>query len=226
MLSVIIPTLNAEARLAQSLTALIPGVISGLVKEVIIVDGGSTDATPEIAEDAGCTFIRGERGRGVQLALGASRARAEWLLFLHADTELSTGWETEVANFISQPTSMDLAGIFRFALDDFSPAARRLETGVAWRCRLFGLPYGDQGLLINRRLYDALGGYSPMPLMEDVDLIRRIGRRRLAYLRSHAVTSAERYRTSGYKTRSGRNLLCLSLYFLRVPPRLIARLYG
>ena len=97
---------------------------------------------------------------------------------------------------------------------------------MSWRCRLLALPYGDQGLLIPRGLYEALGGFRPLPLMEDVDLVRRIGRRRLALLPVAAVTSAARYRRAGYGPRVLRNLACLSLYGLGVPPRVIARLYG
>lgn len=224
MLSVIIPTLNAEARLTETLGALIPAVLSGLVKDVIVVDGGSGDLTVEIADDAGCTLLSAPAGRGGQLARGARAAKGQWLLFLHADTALSQGWEKEVAHFISQPYAQTYAGIFRFALDDFRPQARRLERAVRWRCKLLALPYGDQGLLIHRQLYGELGGYKNLPLMEDVDLARRIGRRRLIYLRSRAVTSPARY-ANGYLRRSLRNLGCLSLYFLGVPPRVIARLY-
>jgi len=97
---------------------------------------------------------------------------------------------------------------------------------VALRAKFFALPYGDQGLLIRRDLYDRLGGFADMPLMEDVDLIRRIGRQRLIYLKSTALTSAARYQAAGYLRRPLRNLFCLSLYFMHVPPRLIARLYG
>lgn len=226
MLSVIIPGLNAAESLPATLGALVPGVVSGLIKEVILVDGGSTDATCSIAFDTGCKLITSAPGRGRQLALGAGAARGEWLLFLHADTALSPGWENEAAHFMSHAQSNGLAGVFRFALDDFRPAARRLELMVAWRCKLLALPYGDQGLLIHRRLYEALGGYAKLPLMEDVDLIRRIGRKRLVYLRSVAVTSAARYAREGYLRRPLRNLLCLSLYFLRAPASVIARLYG
>ncbi len=226
MLSVIIPTLNAQAALPQTLSALVPGVISGLVKDVIISDGGSTDESCAIAENTGCMVLSGPAGRGVQLARGAQAARANWLLFLHADTVLSSGWEEEAGHFMSQGYSPAHAGVFRFALDDFRPQARRLESLVALRCKLFALPYGDQGLLIHRSLYEELGGFAKIPLMEDVDMIRRIGRRRLIYFRSTASTSAERYVTGGYLRRPLRNLFCLSLYFLRVPPRLIARLYG
>jgi len=226
MLSVIIPTLNAEKTLPQTLNALIPGAVSGLVKEVVISDGGSADSSLMIAEDAGCTIVTGPAGRGVQLGRGAQAARSDWLLFLHADTALSTGWEEEVGHFMAQTESHAYAAVFRFALDDFRPQARRLETLVTIRCKLFALPYGDQGLLIHRSLYEQLGGYAQTPLMEDVDMIRRIGRKRLIYLRSQAMTSAARYVADGYVRRPLRNLFCLSLYFLRVPPRLIARLYG
>lgn len=226
MLSVIIPTLDAAESLPGTLHALIPAVICGLIREVCIVDGGSKDATPEVADAAGCHLLYTAPGRGRQLAMGAKAARGEWFLFLHADTVLSPGWEQEVGHFIGQRDSGDFAGVFRFALDDFRPAARRLEAMAAFRCKLFALPYGDQGLLIHRKLYEALGGYDSMPLMEDVDFIRRIGRRRLIYFQAPALTSAKRYQADGYWRRPLRNLLCLSLYFLRFPPGLIARLYG
>jgi rSAM/selenodomain-associated transferase 2 len=226
MLSIIIPTLNAEASLPQTLSALIQGVVSGLVKDVVVSDGGSADASGEIAENAGCTVVTGPAGRGAQLARGAKCARGDWLLFLHADTVLSTGWEEEIGHFVAQNYSRNYAGVFRFALDDFRPRARRLEFLVALRCRLFALPYGDQGLLIHRNLYDQIGGFANAPLMEDVDIIRRIGRKRIVYFRSTALTSAVRYMAGGYLRRPLRNLFCLSLYFLRVPPHLIARLYG
>lgn len=226
MLSVIIPTLNAQTGLPETLGALIPGVVSGLVKDVIISDGGSADSSRDIAEEAGCTFVQGPAGRGAQLAKGAQAARGAWLLFLHADTVLSAGWEAEIGHFMGQADSQAYAGVFRFALDDFRPQARRLERLVAWRCKLFALPYGDQGLLMHRSLYDQLGGFAKMPLMEDVDMVRRIGRKRLIYFRSTALTSAARYGRDGYLRRPLRNLFCLALFFLRVPPHLIARLYG
>jgi hypothetical protein len=101
-----------------------------------------------------------------------------------------------------------------------------MERIVSWRSRALGLPYGDQGLVIHRDFYNALGGFQALPLMEDVDLVRRIGKRRLHVLDATATTSAKRYQRTGYTRRAALNLLCLSLYFLRVPPRLIARLYG
>jgi hypothetical protein len=118
------------------------------------------------------------------------------------------------------------AAFFRFALDDDGIMPRLIEWLVHWRCRLLALPYGDQGLLIPRNLYNRLGGFRALPLMEDVDLVRRLKRRELVMLKARAVTSGERYRREGYLARSLRNLGCILLYYLRVPPRLLARLYG
>ncbi len=229
MISVVIPTLNADAGLTATLTALVPATVQGLIKEVIISDGGSSDATAEIADVAGANFIRSERGRGVQLAAGADAARSKWLLFLHADTVPQTGWEAEAATFMEHVDIGDRplsAAAFSFALDDFGAKPRMLEAIVGMRCALFSLPYGDQGLLIPKQLYNSIGGYRSMPLMEDVDLVRRLGRKRLMMMRSKAVTSAARYKRNGYFSRIVRNATCLSLYYLRVPPATLVRLYG
>jgi hypothetical protein len=123
------------------------------------------------------------------------------------------------------PANERRAAVFRYALDDPSPEARRLARIVNWRSRTLALPYGDQGLLIARAFYHSLGGFRPFPLMEDVDMARRIGRARLAHLDAALTTSAARYRRQGYVLRPLRNLLCLALYFLGVAPRLLARLY-
>jgi rSAM/selenodomain-associated transferase 2 len=225
MLSVVIPTLNGGRTLDRTLAALVPGAVDGLVKEVVVADGGSTDETLAIADAAGCRTVAAERGRGTQLAAGAAAARADWLLFLHADTVLDEGWEAEVAAFIASG-DVERAATFRYALDDTRLRARVLETIVALRCAAIALPYGDQGLIISRRLYRAIGGFGAMPLMEDVDIVRRIGRRRLTVLRHAAVTSAERYRREGFARRTLRNLACVTMFYLHVPPKVILRFYG
>jgi hypothetical protein len=118
------------------------------------------------------------------------------------------------------------AAAFRFALDDHGLRPRLLEGLVALRCALLRLPYGDQGLLMPKSLYAEVGGYPAHPLMEDVGLVLQLGRRRIALLRTRAVTSAARYRRDGYLRRSLRNLACLALFFLRAPQSVIARVYG
>lgn len=223
VVSVVIPTLNVSAELPIVLAALAD---ARAIKEIVVADGGSMDHTVAIARAAGAKAVAAPRGRGTQLAAGAAAASGDWLLFLHADCCPGAGWRAAIEAFVAAPGAADRAGYFRFALDDPSPAARRLEHIVAWRCRTFALPYGDQGLLIARALYNAVGGFAAIPLMEDVDLVRRLGRRRLALIPATVYSSARRYHGGGYIRRPLRNLLCLSLYFAGVPPRHIARLYG
>jgi len=216
MLAVVIPTLNAAAGLPAALDSLAPG--RDRIAEIAVADGGSTDGTRAIAEAVGASVIEAPRGRGRQLRVGVAATTSPWLLILHADSRLGPDW----------PGALPMdgrAGWFRLRLDDPAPAARRIERLANWRARRFGLPYGDQGLVLPRALYDAVGGYRDMPLMEDVDLVRRIGRRRLDELDAEVVTSAIRYRRDGYWRRPLRNLACLSLFLAGMAPERIQRLY-
>ncbi len=222
-LGVIIPALDAAATLPATLAALTAEARLG---EILVVDGGSADATAPIAAAGGARVLRAPRGRGTQIAAGVAASAAPWLLILHADTVLAPGWADIVARFIAAPGNRDRAGFFRFTLASPLPAARRLERAVAWRCRTLALPYGDQGLLIARDCLSAIGGVRPLPLMEDVDLIRRLGRARLVALDHAATTAATRFERDGWRRRSAMNITCLMLYHLGLPPRLIARLYG
>jgi rSAM/selenodomain-associated transferase 2 len=217
MLSVVIPALDAAVTLGPCLESV------GEVPDVVVVDSGSRDATREIAVAAGARVVDAPRGRGVQLAAGAEAARGDWLLFLHADTRLSAGWRDVAEDHMQR---RDVAGCFRFRLDDPAWQARAIERGVALRVKLLALPYGDQGLLVSRRLYDDVGGFRPVPLMEDVGLVRRIGRGRLVVLSADAVTSAERWRRDGWARRSTRNLACLALHRMGMSEEKVARIYG
>ena len=219
--NVVIPALDAASSLPRTLAALVKEEI---IVEVVVVDGGSRDVTVAVAQSYGARVLSAPRGRGGQLAAGIAATHGEWLLLLHADTVLAPGWGAAARVHMAAGTGC--AAYFRFALDSADSRARRMERWVAWRCRVLALPYGDQGLLISCALLDAVGGVRPLPLMEDVDLVRRIGRARLAALHVDAVTSAVRWERGGWRRRSLRNLGCLALWFARVPPRAIARLYG
>lgn len=214
-LSIVVPALNAERFLPACLAAL--GAWDAA--ERILVDGGSTDATRDIARDHGWRVIESPRGRGTQLRAGAAAATGDTLLFVHADTVLSPGWVAAAKGFTGQ------AGYFRLAFVGDDPRAVRVARLANWRARNLGLPYGDQGLLIARDLYDRLGGYRDLPLMEDVDLVRRIGRSRLRELDAVATTSPTRYERDGWIARPLRNLSILALWFLGVSPETLARLY-
>jgi rSAM/selenodomain-associated transferase 2 len=226
ILSAIIPTLDAAATLPATLASLAAARAEGLLREVLVVDGGSADATVEVAAGWGARVVTTARGRGVQLAAGGAAAEGDWLLFLHADTRLGVGWAAAARAFMASPGAAGRAAAFRLTLDDSDPRARRIERLANWRAARLGLPYGDQGLLIARAFYRELGGYRPLPLMEDVDLVRRIGRRRMVILDAEAVSSAARYRHDGWWLRPLRNLALLGLYYLGAPPRLLHRLYG
>ncbi len=215
MISVVIPALNAQAHIERTLAALVPAAVDGIVREVVLADGGSSDKTILIADDAGAVIVKSECGRGHQLVAGAAAAKCPWLLFLHADTVLEDGWEREASRFMGEVdhrSRAEAAAAFRFALDDKGIVPRVLERLVAARSSLAGLPFGDQGLLISRRLYSGIGGFAPMPIMEDVDIVWRLGRARIAILKSRAVTSATRYRSEGYLKRTLRNQRCLGMY--------------
>lgn len=220
MLSVIIPNRNANASLPRTLACLTGSRDEAGIGEIIVADGGSV-TSPDVSK-FGAVLLRGQSGRGVQMAAGAKAATGDWLLFLHADTVLGKGWARAVQTHMAESRA---AAVFRFELDDSSIKARILEKLVLLRCRVFAMPYGDQGLLVSRSLYDQTGGFRPLPLMEDVDLVSRIGRSRLAYLDIPAITSAERYVRDGYFARIIRNLTCLAMWSVGVSPERIKRFY-
>lgn len=223
-LSIIIPTLNEQTNIKATIETLNGSKIT-CPFDIIVVDGGSQDSTICEARQRGAQIIKCERGRGQQLAAGSKQAIGEWLLFLHADTILEAGWFMEVGHFISNNSDISRAGVFRYKLNEDTLSASILEAIVNWRTRKLALPYGDQGLLISKKFYQDLGGHAAITIMEDVEIMRRIGRGRLHIFKSHATTSAHKYQRDGYFLRTLKNLLCLTLYFLGLSPNLISKIY-
>ncbi|WHZ37664.1 TIGR04283 family arsenosugar biosynthesis glycosyltransferase [Sagittula sp. MA-2] len=219
-ITVLMPTLNAAADMPRALASLGEGLTEGLIRELIVSDGGSTDATLDIADAAGATIVTGPASRGGQLRRGAVRARADWLMVLHADTVLGQGWTRPVAEAIRHGQ----AGYFTLRFDATGLAPRVVAGWANLRARSFGLPYGDQGLLMPKALYDEVGGYPDIPLMEDVALARAL-KGRLKPLDVIATTSAERYRRQGWIVRGGRNLSTLTRYLAGADPEALARRY-
>jgi glycosyltransferase involved in cell wall biosynthesis len=209
-ITIIIPTLKIDERLKR--------LLYDLPDDVIIVNGGR-----ETYSVKDYNIINSNPGRGLQLKTGANFAKGDWLFFLHGDSRLTQGWMQILADHTVELP--DKAFVFRLKFDDQGFFPRVLEKWVRFRCWAFGLPYGDQGLLISRSLYDEVGGYNEMPLMEDVDMIKRIGRARLRLGAQEIITSAEKYNKYGYVFRMFQNGLCLLLYKLGVDPATIRKLY-
>ncbi|MBO9444538.1 TIGR04283 family arsenosugar biosynthesis glycosyltransferase [Ruegeria sp. R14_0] len=218
-ISIVIPTLNAGDSLPATLGALMEGLHTGLIRELIVSDGGSTDQTVGIADEAGAEIVTGPPSRGGQLARGCAAAKGEWLLVLHADTLLQEGWSKPVGDHLSTGAP----AVFRLAFRASGFAPTWVAGWANLRSRLFGLPYGDQGLLIPRAMYQQVGGYCDQPLMEDVALVRRL--RGIVVLPTRAFTSADRYQRVGWLRRGARNLWTLTRYFLGVDPERLAQAY-
>ena len=215
--SVVIPALDEETGITAAIAS-----VRDEADEVIVVDGGSRDATRERAVAAGARIVTAPPGRGVQQIEGARGARGDWIVFLHADTRLDAGWSRVLH---AAPPEVVLVA-FRFAVDAPRRAFRLVELGTRLRCRLFRLPYGDQALSVRRAAYDAAGGFAPLPLMEDVDLVRRLrAQGALALSPLRALTSGRRWEKRGVLRGTLRNWTTMALYGLGVSPERLRRRY-
>ena len=227
MITAIIATRDDEEALAHALAALAPAAMEGIVRDAIIVDAGSLDGTLAVADEAGCTVVRGSGAEALMRA--ADMARGDWLLFLSPASVLEFGWQGEALAFVDRAfmagNARARAATFRLRRAEDGGRARLAEGLATFRTRLFAAAYGEQGLLISRSFYRALGGHRDLAAMADVDLARRIGRRRLTLLRARAMVRRPDNSGSGL-LRSARNAACLALFVLRLPPRLIGRLAG
>ena len=222
-LTVIIPTLNAAHHLAGTTHALLPGLTSGLIAELILSDGGSDDPIAEIAETLGATLVTGPKGRGGQIERGVKAAKTPWLLILHADTHLSENWAAATQHHIAQHP--DEAGWFHLAFRAKGFWPKAVATGANLRSRLFDLPYGDQGLLIHQTTLDNARGVPNLPLMEDVALARAL-KGHLRPLDATANTSPERYLKDGWVRRSTQNMGLLARFLMGADPNHLSTKYN
>lgn len=222
-ISVVIPTLNAETVLGPCLGALGEGLNAGLIREVIVSDGGSTDGTLKLAEIAGAERVTGAPSRGGQLRRGCAMAKGEWLLIVHADSILDEGWSAVVLDHLRSGTAN--ARYFKLAFRAEGIAPRVVAGWANLRSRVLKLPYGDQGLLVPRTLYDQAGGYDDIPLMEDVAMARRL-RGMLFSLPSVITTSADKYEREGWLRRSIKNIATLMRYLAGTNPEELAKSYS
>jgi rSAM/selenodomain-associated transferase 2 len=221
MISVIIPVLDEAPRLPSLLTALWD---AGTRHEIIIVDGGSRDGSPEIASAHGATVLHSARGRGRQLAAGAAAARGDVLLFLHADSMLPAGGLQALAHTMHDAPAL-VGGNFRLIFDGDGAFSWCLTRFYAW-LRRHGIYYGDSGIFVRRAVYDAVGGILPMALMEDFNLVRRLERAgRTACLEPPLVTSSRRFRGRHPITIVAGWLRIHLLYALGVSPERLAAMY-
>lgn len=219
-ISVIIPTLNSVHNLGPTLAALSAGLHMGLIHEVIVADGGSSDEIAEVADEIGAKLVVSAAGRGGQMAKAAGIAKGEWLLFLHSDSVLSPEWpEAAIAHF-----SSGKAGYFRLKFDASGLAPRLVAGWANLRARWFGLPFGDQGLLLPARLYKKSGGFPDIPLMEDVVLARAL-RGQLRAIPAQITTSATRYQAEGWVRRGAKNMWLLVRFLLGARPEKLAAVY-
>ena len=203
-LSIVIPTLNEALHLPLLLSDL---NVWPNDFELIIVDGGSIDLTISIAQIQGVDVIKSpKKNRGYQLKTGASNARGDWLLFLHADSRLRIGWVRSLSQIIQNKKSKNFAWYFDFKIKKDNLEYRFLEIAVALRSLFLQHPYGDQGLLIHKDLYYKIGGYSSLKIMEDIDLITRITKKtKLRRIRESIYTDDRKWTNSNIIKRAIKN---------------------
>ena len=219
-LSIIIPTLNEERSLGGILASL-----SSLAHEIIVVDGGSKDGTVEVARKYGSVVLDSERGRGIQQHTGACHAEGDILLFLHADTWLPKGFEMMIERTLSDPETV--FGAFHLGHHPSTAFLNLVALMANLRSLVLKMPYGDQGLFMTRSDYFRAGGFKDLPLMEDVDLVRRLNRiGKFKLVKAKVRTSARRYDRNGIFFTTVRNWSLIIRYLLGQSPERLHRLYS
>jgi hypothetical protein len=225
MISVVIQTLGDEEALLASLGALVSAAADGTVRDVIVVDGAHSSSVAAIADGFGCSYLAGSNVRAARLAAGARAAKGPWLLFLEPGAEPEEGWCREVRQFLERAgrRTGPSAATFRVEMDEASGTAARALSRI--RRMIHARPDEREALLISKAHYEELGGFRDLPVVEYIDLARRIGAARITRLRARlfvpARTGAPSELGSGVRRAVGLGLLAV-----RAPMRLVARLYS
>ncbi len=219
-LSIIVPVLNEEQNLARTLDQLINQTQS----EVIVVDGGSTDATRTLARQAGCTVISSPKGRGKQMNTGVEASNGGIVLFVHGDTTLPHNFPQIIRDTLARPGVV--AGAFSLGIDN---PMKRFAI-ICWfanlRSRYLQLPYGDQAIFTTRKNFDSVGGYREMEILEDYVFVRQLKKKgTIALCRERAITSARRWQNIGIVTTTLTNQLIIFGHSIGVPPVTLFRWY-
>jgi rSAM/selenodomain-associated transferase 2 len=222
--SVIIPVLH-ESSLINETIGHVFAVAASAAVELLVVDGDPSGDTIREIRDGTVRAALAGKGRGIQLNRGASLARGEILLFLHADTRLPAGAFAKIT--AAMKDRQIIGGAFRLAIDSRRLPFRAIEKVVSYRSRIFGLPYGDQGIFVRSTYFQTLGGFRNVPIMEDLDLMRRIRKQkgRIVILDDPIVTSARRWEQEGILYCTVRNWCLVLFFFLGIPPEKLLKLY-
>ncbi|MFS0515249.1 TIGR04283 family arsenosugar biosynthesis glycosyltransferase [Nostoc sp. UIC 10607] len=219
-ISIIIPTLNEAGNIKEAIATTQPNTNI----EVIIVDGGSKDDTIEIAESLGVKVISSSPGRAAQMNTGAVAATGEILLFLHADTCLPIEFDDMVRTALQQPGTV--AGAFKLRIDASLLSLRWVEWGINVRSHFFQMPYGDQAIFLTKAIFQEIGGFPELPIMEDFELMRRLKRiGQIVIIPTPVITSARRWLQKGVLKTTLLNQIVITAYLIGVSPERIRRWY-
>ncbi|MBW2337662.1 MAG: TIGR04283 family arsenosugar biosynthesis glycosyltransferase [Deltaproteobacteria bacterium] len=220
-LSIIIPTLNEADVIEETITRL----PQSEQVEILVVDGGSSDGTDEMARGLGARVLSAAPSKAEQMNAGAAEAQGEVLLFLHADTRLPEKFEEKVLTAVARKGYC--AGAFTLGIDSEDWGLRFIERVANWRARFFKLPYGDQALFVSRQLFHEIGGFADYPIMEDFELIRRLKKKsKIAILPESVITSPRRWQNLGVFKTWLLNQIIIGAYFIGIPPHRLDRWYG